>query len=548
MKKSKTPRARKAPTPKEVGIFKHGKSRAKQQRADVDKLIASAPAAFDAAFIEEPLLVFSNGRTAVDPKSGLLDYGPVGPIPTFIRLGVVGTPEGVDAFSHYLQRAKRPILPGLNKRGKHYDPLAFPDFPGIAADRVFRTEFVTDSSIQRTITNDQFDIALNPTDPSAKVKAVIEMVTKELRVLADQEPAPNVVVVVMPPSVEKECRGLGAAFQGKKVVLSPTAKVIRKLEKTRAKTGQEFLPLLFLDSPEQELKGFWNIHHALKAHAMDVGLATQLVWEPTLRGEGLTQDQASMAWNLFTALYYKAGNIPWHIASVPEGTCFVGISFYKESPHRDAAMHTSLAQVFSGVGEGLVLKGERAVVDKTRGDKRAHMTEQGAQALLSRAISLYEQHHNGRPKRVVVHKTSRFWPEELAGFKKGLGDVKRYDFLALERLETRFMRLGQEPPLRGSLITLAPRYHLMFTVGYVPYFGLYPGMRVPNPLAIVEHWGDSPSRQVCQEVLSLTKINWNSCAFACSDPITIQFARTVGRILTEIPGGTPKESKYKFYM
>ena len=524
------------------------RSRAAQQREDIDRLIATAPAAFEASYTEEPLLSFAGGKTAVDPKLGLADFGPVGPVPSYIRIGVVGTGEGVDAWMRYLERAKRPIVPGLNKRGKFYDSVAFPDFPGVGSDRTFRSEFVTDSSLQRTVKDDDFIEALNASDISAKLQSVIEIVTKEIAVLADQENEPDVVVVVMPPSVEKELRTVGGAFQGKKVILSPTAKLVKKLEKNREKTGQEILPFLFTEPPEKELKRFWNIHHALKAHAMNTGLATQLVWEATLKGEGLTQDPASMAWNLFTALYYKAGNVPWHLSDVPDGTCFVGISFYKESPLKDAPMQTSLAQVFSGVGEGLVLKGERAIVDKSRGDKKAHLDEEGAESLLTRAVALYEQHHNAKPKRVVVHKSSRYWPEELRGLKKGLGAVSRYDFLALERLETRFMRIGQEPPLRGTIITLAPRHHLIFTVGYVPYYGLYPGMRVPNPVEIVEHWGDSPTRQVCEEVLKLTKINWNSCAFASSEPITLQFARTVGRILTEVPGGTPKESKYKFYM
>jgi len=71
------------------------------------------------------------------------------------------------------------------------------------------------------------------------------------------------------------------------------------------------------------------------------------------------QDPASTAWNLLTALYYKSGNIPWRLERVPQNTCFVGVSFYKESPHPNADMQSSLAQVFSGAGEGLVLKGER---------------------------------------------------------------------------------------------------------------------------------------------------------------------------------------------
>ena len=97
---------------------------------------------------------------------------------------------------------------------------------------------------------------------------------------------------------------------------------------------------------------------------MATGLTTQMAWETTLKGDGITQDPASAAWNFFTALYYKSNNIPWQLASVPQNTCFVGVTFYKESPLEGADMQSSLAQVFSGHGEGLVLKGEKALVDK----------------------------------------------------------------------------------------------------------------------------------------------------------------------------------------
>jgi hypothetical protein len=64
-----------------------------------------------------------------------------------------------------------------------------------------------------------------------------------------------------------------------------------------------------------------------------------------------------------------------------------------------------------------------------------------------------------------------------------------------------------------------------------------------------------PTRQLNQfrsnfpsEVMALTKLNWNSCSFGSSDPIPILFARTVGRILAELPPGITPQTKYRFYM
>lgn len=107
---------------------------------------------------------------------------------------------------------------------------------------------------------------------------------------------------------------------------------------------------------------------------MTSGLPTQMVWQSTLSGSEQNQDPATLVWNMLTALYYKAGRIPWQLHSVPANTCFVGVSFYKQAPTPTSPLHTSLAQVFSGHGEGLVLKGGRAFVDENKGDRKAHLT------------------------------------------------------------------------------------------------------------------------------------------------------------------------------
>jgi hypothetical protein len=524
---------------------------ASQSRRDTDyeQLLAGAPPCFKSFHLEEPKLVFANEQVSVDPKEGLTLFGPAnsgGQSPRTIRVAAIGTGEGIDSLKSYLETARQKITPGLNSRDKPYDPICFPDFPGANSAASFRVNFTTEPGIQRIIPELLFAKAVESAKVSTKLKQVVDLIVAKLQTLADCEPEPDVVVIVLPPSVEKECATVGAAFRGQKVILSPVQKMVRRLEKQRLFTGQELLQLDFSD-PAAQSSGYWNLHHALKAHAMPIGLTTQVAWETTLNGAGLTQDPASAAWNFFTALYYKSNNIPWQLASVPQNTCFVGVTFYKESPLEGADMQSSLAQVFSGHGEGLVLKGEKALVDKKR-DRKPHLTESGAQQLLTKALGLYQQMHGVKPARVVLHKTSRYWPEELKGFRTALGDIPSHDFLALDRLGVRFMRVGQKPPLRGTVITLAPRKHIIYTTGYVPHLGEYPGMRVPIPLQIVEHHGESTVETIAREILALTKVNWNSCAFCNGDPITIQFARSVGHILTELPKGVEPQTKYKFYM
>ena len=521
-----------------------------RRRPPLDVLIEQTRPTFEAFYIEEPKLVFAGGRVSVDPKTGIEAYGPfdLGKTPKKVRVGVIGTGVGIQRVTSYLEKCRSPLAAGFNARGKPLDLMCFPDFPGCSDDASFRCAFTTEQSIQRIIRDDSFVLAVQPATASEKLRNVVELVTKELTILADREPLPDVVVFVMPDVVEKECAAIGAAFRGVKVVLTLGQKFERKLRKEFSKKGQTFLPFSF-DVPDEERdgsQGFWNIHHALKAHCMKLNLPTQLLWDSTLTGEGGSQDPASIAWNIFTALYYKAGNRPWHLQSLSESTCYVGVSFFKESPYANADMQTSLAQVF-GAGEGLVLKGQKAFVDKKL-DAKPHLDEKGAEQLLTQAISLYRGQHGLPPKRVVVHKTSRYWPDELRGFRKALGAVYSYDFLTLEHLDTHFMRMGKAPPLRGTVVLLGDRNYLIYTVGYVPFLREYPGMRIPNPLEVVEHYGDSTAQTVCTEILGLTKLNWNSCAFGSSLPITIRFARDVGKILAELPPGQPPQTKYKFYM
>jgi hypothetical protein len=72
----------------------------------------------------------------------------------------------------------------------------------------------------------------------------------------------------------------------------------------------------------------------------------------------------------------------------------------------------------------------------------------------------------------------------------------------------------------------------LYTNGSIPYYGTYPGQYDPRPLLLCPYKGsDSTITQIASEVLSLTKINWNSTQMNQKLPIPIRAARAVGEVL-----------------
>ena len=53
-------------------------------------------------------------------------------------------------------------------------------------------------------------------------------------------------------------------------------------------------------------------------------------------------------------------------------------------------------------------------------------------------------------------------------------------------------------------------------------------MRAPRSLEILEHHASASMTQMVQEILALTKLDWNTAMFAGKEPITTVFAREVG--------------------
>jgi hypothetical protein len=168
------------------------------------------------------------------------------------------------------------------------------------------------------------------------------------------------------------------------------------------------------------------------------------------------------------------------------------------------------------------------------------------------ALQSYRKEHGNYPARLVVHKTSRFHPEEREGFQKAIeqSEIEIADFIWMPRRSAvRLFRNGVYPPLRGTAMRLDDEQTILYTRGSVDFFRTYPGLYVPNPLVLHAQRRDTPDwNLLLKETLALTKMNWNGTQFDGALPITLKAARQVGDILKYVPDGTTPDPRYRFYM
>lgn len=479
-------------------------------------------------FLDEPSLEFGGGGRHIDIRFGIMGNGPLdrsrGTAPRRIRVGLVGSAESIEGTLAWLNRCKGG-LPAKPSR----QPNLFPCFPGFTGELGFLSELVTEGQLQRAIPRRTIrDVSLIPSHSQFVVEAV-QAVVEEARQLTENN-SPDVIVCALPQEfVSRIDDGEDLAGSG------------------GADRASGRAPLLVF-------------HDLLKAKAMDLRKPVQVI-RPTTYGakspkpkggrrrkpRGL-QDEATRAWNFHTALYYKAGGVPWRLVreSTEPMACFVGVSFYHNLDR--SAVLTSTAQVFNERGDGVIIRGGKATLSNI--DRSPHLDEADAKALLSAAFKGYRSEHRTLPARVVVHKSSSYTATELAGFQAAVDEsnVDSADFVTLQASSTKLFRAGAYPPWRGTLLTLDEQSQVLYTRGSVEFFAAYPGMYVPVPLWVRCQRVDQTPAALAAEILSLTKMNWNSSQFDNMEPITLRAAKQVGGILKHVPAGGHVEPRYSYYM
>ena len=252
--------------------------------------------------------------------------------------------------------------------------------------------------------------------------------------------------------------------------------------------------------------------------------------------------------DFFTALYYKASGTPWALIrkDSAETTCYAGISFFKSRDQ--STTQTSIAQIFNEIGRGVILRGEEIVLKKN--DRIPHLTEEQAFNLLTLSLKEYYDAVKIYRKRLVLHKTSNFSEGEIYGFTQAasLLHINQIDLVSIQSTDIRLYRDGSYPPMRGTHLILTEQHSVLYTKGSVPYYQTYPGKYIPSPLEIkLAHYDESPNL-ICDEIIALTKMNWNNTQFDRKYPITIECAKNVGEILKYLEPDEDMQLKYSFYM
>ena len=459
-------------------------------------------------YLGEPLLCFADGKQHIDPKFGLLNFGPksYSPIkrhPSLVRVGFIGSAETIEIAKQWMEKTAQGVL-GDDKH---------PAFPGFQKERGFFSELVFDDAWIGQLNRSEIEDVLKIKSERERFEAAVKLLESKLNLLSRKDQPPEYVVVALPEQLSKKCR--------------------------------------VADYKDTELGDIhMDLRRAFKSMAMKYRIPTQLLNMETVNGRD-KDHPSKIAWNFFTGLYFKPGGFPWGPVGLQPGSCYIGISFYRPLGSTFSTMQTSLVQAFDEHGDGLVLRGHEFTWDsKKEGTKSPHLTEEQAIRLVDMVLARYQEEMGQRPKRVVVHKTSRYWPAEKSGFEQALQKyVSQYDLLALiPQNKVRLLIANKYPPLRGTRFTVEDIDYL-YTTGFIAELNQFHGMHVPSPIQIADHIGyDTPRETLLKEILILTKMNWNSSRLGGLLPITIRFSRLVGDIMREIPADREPLSNFKFYM
>ncbi len=483
--------------------------------------------------VQQPQLEFGSPGRYFDPKNGLLNSGPFDlrfgtAKKKTIQLGIVGTPEMVNRAKSWIDRISYEIPPSVQQP---YN-ISYPGFYS-----AFHADLTFNDAWTGTIENRIVEEKLAIRDAYLRFQEIIDLYDNQFKIIANRSNKPDLILCCLSDEIIKACWS----------VTKVLSKVERKLI-SELKAQNESKQLMLFGEPVEEVEEdlmFRDLRRALKARAIIHSIPIQVTTNNLLIDSLKSQDASTRAWNFSVALYYKSGGIPWRLKTDGPETCFVGISFnHLKTTHRHL-VRSSIAQAFSNKGDGFAIKGENVHYDPRQG-RQVQLSKEQAFRLGSDIITNYKDHTGLLPMRIVLHKTSKFSYEEQDGFREVFSEIPVVEFINLMPTPLRLLRIGNYPPKRGTLCRIGHKNYF-FTTGYMPEIATYPGPHIPSPIQVQVSKGVD-IYNTCQEILGLTRMNWNTAGITSGQPVTFFFSRNIGGIISELKDETAIPTEFKYFM
>ena len=319
--------------------------------------------------------------------------------------------------------------------------------------------------------------------------------------------------------------------------------------------------VIFIPNEWQNFENFVNenetfdLHDYIKSYAASKGIPTQLIREKTLDD----QLKCQIYWWLSLSFYVKSLRTPWIQNNQEKNTAYAGIGYSVSKIKNKTEIVIGCSHIYDSNGQGLKYKLSK--IDDYFLDKQSNpfLSYKDAYEFGVSIRELFYESLNQLPERVVIHKRTKFTPDEIDGIKASLhkAGVKKIDLveISFER-DARFLAMSVRdqnlqidnfPISRGTCIVTGNQTALLWTHGIVPsvrqvsykfYLG---GRSIPAPVKITKHFGDSNIDLIATEILGLTKMNWNSLDLYSKLPSTIDSSNEIakiGKLLSRFEGRT----------
>ncbi|MFB0544485.1 MAG: hypothetical protein ACETVN_02115, partial [Asgard group archaeon] len=223
---------------------------------------------FSSLFIEEPLLAFGERKYYIDPKMGLLAYGPCmlpnrRAISSTIRIGIIGSRETINLAQHWMNKCQREI------HGKTEIPLLFQSFPGFK--RIFGAELSIRSECMEVLKEAEIKRVLIIANFYQRVRSAAKLFIGRLQNLQVREPRPHVVICALPPDIVNSCGTKTGGYLQTRVRFTPKEREIMKIIKKHRRTGQTTL-IPFGDRTLDMIPEASDLRRLIKAEAMSIGI------------------------------------------------------------------------------------------------------------------------------------------------------------------------------------------------------------------------------------------------------------------------------------